>query len=189
MRLYIKYMVSLRCKMLVQEELERLEIPYGFIDLGMVELLEEISNTQRNKLKRNLLRFGLKMHDDKKSILIERIKNTILEMINYADGCPKMNYSEYISEKLNYDYTYLANTFSDVKGITIQQYIIFNKIERVKELLSYGELNLTEISYKLHYSSMAHLSGQFKKVTGFSPSNYREMKLNQEELKLSTAVI
>ncbi len=182
-------MVSLRCKMLVKEELERLEIPYGFIDLGMVELLEGISNRQRNNLKRNLLKIGLKMHEDKKSILIERIKNTILEMIKYADGCPKMNYSEYISEKLKYDYTYLANTFSEVKGITIQQYIIFNKIERVKELLLYDELNLTEISYKLHYSSMAHLSGQFKKVTGYSPSRYKEMKLRQEELKLSPAGI
>ncbi len=183
MKLYIKNMVSLRCKFLVKEELERFGIPFGFIDLGEVELLDEISIVQRNKLKRNLLRFGLRLHIDKKGILIEKIKNTILEMIQYSDGFPKMNYSEYISEKLNYDYTYLANTFSEVKGITIQQYIIFNKIERVKELLLYNELNLTEISYKLHYSSMAHLSGQFKKVTGYSPSGYKEMKLNQEELK------
>jgi len=181
MRLYIKYMVSLRCKMLVKEELERLEIPFGFIDLGMVELLEEISNIQRNNLKKSLLRFGLKLHEDKKSILIEKIKNTILERIQYADGCPKMNYSEYISEKLNYDYTYLANIFSEVKGITIQQYIILNKIERVKELLLYDELNLTEISYKLHYSSVAHLSGQFKKVTGLSPSFYKVLKQKREE--------
>ncbi len=176
MRLYIKYMVSLRCKMLVEEELERLEIPFGFIELGMVELPGEISITQRNELKWNLLRFGLKLHEDKKSILIEKIKNAILEMIQYLDGCPTMNDSEYISEKLNYDYTYLANTFSEVKGITIQQYIILNKIERVKELLMYDELNLTEISYKLHYSSVAHLSGQFKKVTGLSPSFYKLLK-------------
>jgi AraC-like DNA-binding protein len=181
MRLYIKNMISLRCKMLVKEELERLEIPFGFIDLGMVELLEEISIVQRNELKRNLLRFGLKLHKDKKSILIEKIKNTILEMIQYTDGSPKVNYSDYISEKLNYDYTYLANIFSEVKGITIQQYIILNKIERVKELLLYDGLNLTEISYKLHYSSVAHLSGQFKKVTGYSPSIYKEIKQKQEE--------
>jgi len=182
MRLYIKYMVSLRCKMLVKEELEKLEIQFGFIDLGMVELLEEISILQRNELKKNLLRFGLKLHEDKKSILIERIKNTILEMIQYDHGCLKMNYSEYISEKLNYDYTYLANIFSEVKGMTIQQYIILNKIERVKELLLYDELNLTEISYKLNYSSVAHLSGQFKKVTGYSPSIYIEMRQKREEL-------
>jgi len=174
-------MVSLRCKILVKEELERLEIPFGFIDLGTVELLKEISIIQRNELKRNLLRFGLKLHKDKKSILIEQIKNTILEMIQYADGRPKMNYSEYISEKLNYDYTYLANIFSEVKGITIQQYIILNKIERAKELLLYDELNLTEISYKLDYSSVAHLSGQFKKVTGLSPSIYKLLKRKREE--------
>jgi AraC-like DNA-binding protein len=167
--------------MLVKEELERLDIPFGFIDLGMVELHEEISITQRNELKKNLLRFGLKLHEDKKSILIEKIKNTILEMIQYADGCPKINYSDYISEKLNYDYTYLANIFSEVKGITIQQYIILNKIERVKELLLYDELNLTEISYKLHYSSVAHLSGQFKKVTGYSPSFYKVLRQKREE--------
>ena len=189
MRLYIKYMVSLRCKMLVREELERLEIPFGFIDMGMVELLEEISLNQRSQLKKNLLRFGLKCHEDKKSILIEKIKNTILEMIQYADGCPKMNYSDYISEKLNYDYTYLANIFSEVKGITIQQYIILNKIERVKELLLYDELNLTEISYRLHYSSVAHLSGQFKKVTGLSPSFYKEQKQKREETKVMMEAI
>ena len=182
-------MASLRCKMLVREELERLEIPFGFIDLGTVELLEEISIKQRDQLKKNLLRFGLKLHEDKKSILIEKIKNTILEMIQYADGCLKMNYSDYISEKLNYDYTYLANIFSEVKGITIQQYIILNKIERVKELLLYDELNLTEISYKLHYSSVAHLSGQFKKVTGLSPTFYKEMKQKREETKVTMEAV
>ena len=173
-------MVSLRCKMLVKEELERLEIQFGIIDIGVVELLEDITIKQREELKRNLQSFGLILHEDKKSILIEKIKNTITEMIQYSDGCPKMNYSDYISEKLNYDYTYLANVFSEVKGITIQQYIILNKIERVKELLLYDELNITEISYKLHYSSVAHLSGQFKKVTGYSPSIYRKMQQNQE---------
>jgi AraC-like DNA-binding protein len=170
--------------MLVKEELEKLEIPFGFIELGMVELLEEISLKQRNQLKRNLLKFGLKLHKDKKSILIEKIKNTIIEMIQHTDGTPKMNNSDYISEKLNYDYTYLANIFSEVKGITIQQYIILNKIERVKELLFYDELNLTQISYKLHYSSVAHLSGQFKKITGYSPSIYKELKQKRVDTKV-----
>jgi AraC-like DNA-binding protein len=174
-------MVSLRCKLLIKEELEKLEIPFGSMDLGMVELLEEISLQQRDQLRKNLLKFGLKLHEDKKSILIEKIKNTILEMLQYDNGCPKMNYSEYISEKLNYDYTYLANIFSEVKGITIQQYIILNKIERAKELLLYDELNLTEISYKLHYSSVAHLSGQFKKITGLSPSVYKLLKRKREK--------
>jgi len=176
MRLYIKYMVSLRCKMMVKEELKKLGIKYVIVDLGMVEILEDISKKQREQLKVNLLKSGLELLDDKKSILIEKIKNVITEMVHYSDELPKVNYSEYISEKLGYDYTYLANTFSDVKGITIQQFIINHKIERVKELLLYDELNLTQISYKLHYSSVAHLSNQFKKVTGLSPSFYKQLK-------------
>lgn len=169
-------MVSLRCKMMVKEELKNLGLHYVVVDLGMVEILEDISEEQREKLKINLLRSGLELLDDKKSILIEKIKNVITELIHYTDELPEMNYSNYISEKLNYDYTYLANIFSEVKGINIQQYIIINKIERVKELLLYDELNLTEIAYKLHYSSVAHLSNQFKKVTGLSPSFFKQLQ-------------
>lgn len=169
-------MVSLRCKMMVKEELKSLGLKYVVVDLGMVEILEDINVQQREILKENLLRSGLELLDDKKAILIEKIKNVITEMIHYSDELPKVNYSDYISEKLHYDYTYLSNIFSEVKGITIQQYIIINKIERVKELLLYDELNLTEISYKLHYSSVAHLSNQFKKVTGLSPSFYKQLK-------------
>lgn len=176
MKLYIKYMVSLRCKMMVQEELEKLGLQYETIDLGMVEVLEDITTEQRKQLKENLLQSGLELLDDKKSILIEKIKNTIIDMIHHSDELPKENYSDYLSKKLEYDYTYLANTFSEVKGITIQQFIIVHKIEKVKELLLYGEFNLTEISYKLHYSSVAHLSNQFKKVTGLSPSFYKQLK-------------
>ena len=169
-------MVSLRCKMMVKEELKKLGLKYVVVDLGMVEIMEDITQLQREQLKKNLLKSGLELLDDKKSILIEKIKNVITEMIHYTDELPTENYSEYISEKLGYDYTYLANTFSEVKGITIQQFIIINKIERVKELLLYDELNLTEISYKLHYSSVAHLSNQFKKVTGLSPTYYKQLK-------------
>lgn len=176
MKLYIKYMVSLRCKMLVKEELSKLGIKYGIVELGMVEVIEDISPEQREKLKENLLKSGLELLDDKKSILVEKIKNVIIEMIHYSDELPIENYSEYISNKLEYDYTYLANTFSEVKGINIQQFIIIHKIERVKELLLYDELTLTEISHKLHYSSVAHLSNQFKKVTGLSPSFYKQLK-------------
>lgn len=176
MKLYIKYMVSLRCKMAVKEELRNLGLKHAVVDLGVVEILEDISPRQREQLKTNLLRSGLELLDDKRSILIEKIKNVITEMIHYTDEIPKENYSDYISEKLGYDYTYLANTFSEVKGITIQQFIIINKIEKVKELLLYNELNLTEISRKLHYSSVAHLSNQFKKVTGLSPSYYKQLK-------------
>ena len=176
LKLYIKYMVSLRCKMLVKEELKKLGFQNIIVDLGTVEMLEDITAKQRQQLKENLLRSGLELLDDKRSILIERIKNVIIEMIHYADELPTMNYSDYISEKLDHDYTYLSNIFSEVKGSTIQQFIILHKIEKVKELLLYDELNLTEISYKLHYSSVAHLSNQFKKVTGLSPSFFKQLK-------------
>lgn len=176
MKLYVKYMVSLRCKMVVHQELERLGIKNAVVDLGTVELLDDISSEQRLILKENLLKTGLEVLDDKKSILIEKIKNVVIEMIHYSDELPKENFSDYVSEKLGYDYTYLANTFSEVKGMTLQHFIIINKVEKVKELLLYDELNLTEISYKLNYSSVAHLSNQFKKITGLSPSFYKQLK-------------
>ena len=181
MKLYIKYMVSLRCKLMVKEELKQLGLHYVVLDLGMVDVLEEITEQQREQLKINLLKSGLELMDDKKSILIDKIKNVIIEMIHYSDELPDINYSDYISEKLNYDYTYLSNIFSEVKGITIQQFIIIHKIEKAKELLLYDELNLTQISYKLHYSSVAHLSNQFKKVTGLSPTYYKLLKQKRKE--------
>ena len=162
--------------MIVKEELTKLGLHFVIVDLGMVETLEDITELQREQLKVNLLKSGLELLDDKKSILIEKIKNIIIEMIHYTDEIPRVNYSEYISEKLKYDYTYLSNIFSEVKGITIQQFIIIHKIELVKDLLLYDELNLSEISYKLHYSSVAHLSNQFKKVTGLSPSFFKKLK-------------
>ena len=176
MKLYIKYMVSLRCKMMVKAELKKLGLRYVVLELGMAEVMEEITPEQREQLKVNLLRSGLELLDNKKSILIEKIKNVITEMIHHSDELPKLNFSDYISEKLGYDYTYLSNIFSEVKGITIQQYIMTHKIERVKELLLYDELNLTEIAHKLHYSSVAHLSNQFKKITGLTPSFYKKLK-------------
>jgi AraC-like DNA-binding protein len=176
MNLYIKYMVSLRCKMLVKSELEKLGLTCISVDLGMVEIREDISKEQLEIFNKNLKKSGLELLDDKKNILVEKIKAVIIEMIHYSDEVPKVNDSDYISEKLNYDYTYLSNTFSEVKGMTIQQYIILHKIERVKELLIYDELTLTEIAYKLHYSSVAHLSNQFKKVTGLTPTYFKDLK-------------
>jgi AraC-like DNA-binding protein len=123
-----------------------------------------------------LLHSGLELMDDKRAILIEKIKNVIVEMIHYSDGQATVNYSDYISEKLHHDYTYLSNVFSEVKGITIQQFILLHKIERVKELIIYGELNMTEIAWKMNYSSVAHLSNQFKKITGLTPSHFKKMK-------------
>jgi AraC-like DNA-binding protein len=162
--------------MFVKEELKKLGLHYVIVDLGVVEVLEDITTVQREQLKVNLLKSGLELLDDQRSILVEKIKNVIIEMIHYSDELPNVNYSDYISEKLDYDYTYLANIFSEVKGITIQQFIIIHKIEKVKELLLYDELNITEISYKLHYSSAAHLSNQFKKITGLTPTFYKQLK-------------
>lgn len=174
-------MVSLRCKMLVKEELIKMGFKCLNVELGTVEIKEDLSQEKREELKIVLLKSGLELLDDSKNILIEKIKSVIIEMIHYEEEIPKVNNSTYISEKLDYDYSYLANTFSEVKGITIQQYIIFHKIEKVKELLLYDQLTLTEISYKLHYSSVAHLSNQFKKVTGLSPSYYKELKLKRNK--------
>jgi AraC-like DNA-binding protein len=173
-------MVSHRCKMMVKEELNKLGLHYVIVELGMVEILEDITPEQRYQLKENLSMSGLELLDDKKAILIEKIKNIITEMVHHSEEVPKVNYSDYISEKLDLNYTYLANIFSEVKGMTIQQFIIIQKIERVKELLLYNELNLTEISYKMHYSSVAHLSNQFKKVTGLAPSFFRNLKQKRE---------
>jgi len=162
--------------MVVKAELKKLGLHYSIVDLGMVEIYEDLTPEQWQELKSNLLRSGLELLDDKKSILIEKIKSVIIEMIHYSEELPKINYSNHISETLDHDYTYLSNTFSEVKGITIQQYIIYHKIERVKELLLYDELTLTEISYRMQYSSVAHLSNQFKKVTGLSPTFYKQLK-------------
>lgn len=169
-------MVSYRCIMVVKEELKSLGILYANVNLGEVEILEKISSSQRESLSLNLKKIGLELLDDKKSILIDKIKNEVIKMIHHSDSLPKVNYSDHMSEKLGYDYTYLSNIFSEVQGITIQQFIIFNKIEKVKELLLYNELNLTEISYRLDYSSVSHLSNQFKKVTGLTPSFFKQMR-------------
>lgn len=181
MKIYVKYMVSLRCKMVVKEELKKLGLHFIVVDLGEIEIMEDLSDLQREGLKTALLNSGLELMDDKRAVLIEKIRNVIVEMIHYSDEMPKINYSDYISEKLNYDYTYLSNLFSEVKGITIQQFIIMHKIERVKELLLYDELNLTEISYRLQYSSVAHLSNQFKKVTGLTTSQFKHLKIRHRD--------
>ena len=169
-------MVCIRCKMVVKSELERIGVPYLVVELGEVEIPGTISQEQRKELDILLKKSGLELMDDKKSMLIERIKTVIIELIHYSNELPKTKFSEYLSEKLNHDYTYLSNLFSEVQGITIEHYIIAHKIERVKELLVYDELNLTEIAYKLHYSSVAHLSNQFKKVTGLTPSHFKHLK-------------
>jgi AraC-like DNA-binding protein len=176
MKLYIKNMVSIRCKMLVKSELERLNLPHKTVELGEVELEENISDQKREELKQALLKSGLVLMEDKKSVLVEKIKTIIIEMIHYTDELPKVNYSMYISQKLNLNYTYLANLFAEVKGTTIEQFIIIHKIERVKELIIYDELSLTDIAALMQYSSVAHLSKQFKKITGLTPSHFKQLK-------------
>ena len=162
--------------MVVKAELDKLGLHYGIVDLGEVEVKENVDAIQRDQLKIGLLRSGLELMDDKKAMLIEKIKNVIVEMVHYSDELPKTKNSDFIADKLAFDYTYLANLFSEATGITIEQFIIIHKIERVKELLLYDELTLTEISYKLNYSSVAHLSNQFKKITGLSPSHFKQLK-------------
>ncbi|MBA4250592.1 MAG: AraC family transcriptional regulator [Chlorobiaceae bacterium] len=176
MKLYIKYMVSNRCKIMVREELKNLGLQYVTLDLGEVEVMEKISEEQKEQFKIALLKSGLELMDDKKAILIEKIKNVIIEMIHHTDELPQINFSDYISEKLGYDYTYLANLFSKTVGTTIEHFILLHKIERVKELLIYNELNLTEIAWKLQYSSVGALSNQFKKITGLTPSFFKSLK-------------
>lgn len=167
--------------MVVKDELKKLGLHYTIVDLGMVDVFEEITSEQRELLKANLLRSGLELLDDKKSILIEKIKNVIIEMIHYSEELPKVNYSDHISEKLNHDYTYLSNTFSEVKGITIQQYIIFHKIERVKELLLYDELTLTEISYRMQYSAWPIYQTSLKKLPASAPPSINSSNKNARE--------
>lgn len=175
-KIYIKNMVSLRCKMRVIEELNLQNLKYGLIELGIIEIINEISDSQLTILKENLSKSGLEIIDDKKSILIEKIKNTIIEMVHYTHDLPKEKYSHYLSHKIGYDYTYISNVFSEINGVTIQQFIINHKVEKIKELMMYNEYSLTEISHRMHYSSVAHLSNQFKKITGLSPSFYKQMK-------------
>ena len=169
-------MVSNRCKLAVKEELKKLALHFIVVELGEVEIMEKITPEQREQLQTGLLNWGLELMDDRRSVLIERIKNVIIEMVHHSKEVIRINFSHYLSQKLDHDYTYLANLFSEVQGITIEQFIIAHKIERIKELIIYGEMNITEIAWKMNYSSVAHLSNQFKKMTGLTPSHFKSLK-------------
>lgn len=177
-------MVSIRCKMAVKSALDNMGLHYTSVDLGEAEIKEELTAEQRATLKEVLLVSSLLLMDDKKAMLIEKIKNIIVEMVHYSDDFPTCNFSDYLTEKLDHDYAYMASLFSEVTGITIEHFIIAHKIEKVKELLLYDELNLTEISYKLNYSSVAHLSNQFKKVTGLTPTYFKNLKQHRKRIHL-----
>ena len=169
-------MVCIRCQMVVKAELENIGVRYVDVKIGEVNTVEDVSRDKLDQLDLALRKAGLMLMDDKKSILVEKIKAAVIELVHYTEDQIKTNLSDYLSEKLNYDYTYLANLFSEVKGITIEDFYLTHKIEKVKELIVYDELNLSEIAYKLHYSSVSHLSNQFKKITGLTPSHFKKLK-------------
>ena len=181
MRFYIKNMMCIRCKKVVNAELDKLGVRYDNKCLGEVEILDECSGDQLEKLGQALKECGMELIVDKNSRIVEKIKNLIIEQIHYSDEELKINFSAYLSEELHYDYNYLSNLFSEVNGTTIEQFIIHQKIERVKELLVYQDMNLSEIAWKLHYKSVQHLSGQFKKVTGLTPSNFKKLRLQRQK--------
>ena len=176
-------MVSNSCKMMVKEELKKLGLHFIVVDLGEVDILEDLTEKQLNQLKIDLSQLGLELLDDKRIVLIEKIKNIIIELILNSDETIKIKFSNFLSEKLHHNYTYLANLFSEVQGISIQHFMILHKIERVKELMFYDELNLKEIAYRLNYSSVAHLSNQFKKVTGLSPAHFKQLKQLKDKMR------
>jgi AraC-like DNA-binding protein len=169
-------MVSNRCKMVVKSELQKHGLHFTTVQLGEVEVMEVVSKELFDNINTALKKTGLELMDEKNSILVEKIKTIIIELVHYTDNQIKVNLSDYLSEKLNHNYTYLSNLFSEAKGTTIEQFFLSHKIEKVKELLAYDELNLTEIAYKLHYSSVSHLSNQFKKMTGLTPSHFKNLK-------------
>lgn len=169
-------MVSNRCKMAVKEELQKLGLHFVLVDLGEVEVMEDLTSEQLLQINEGLHVSGLELMDDKKAILIEKIKNIVIEMVHHSEELIKTNFSDYLAEKLSHSYSYLANLFSEVQGITIEQFIISHKVERIKELIMYNEMNITEIADNMNYSSVAHLSNQFKKVTGLSPSHFKNLK-------------
>ncbi|AMR30148.1 AraC family transcriptional regulator [Mucilaginibacter sp. PAMC 26640] len=176
MKIYLKNMVCIRCKMLVEQQLKKLSIPYKTVDLGEVQMTDAITVEQLAAFKSVLQKFGLEVLDNRKSLLIENIKKVIVEMIEYEELPVKLNFSNLLSKKLNYDYTYMANLFSELEGVNVGHYLITHKIERVKELLVCDKLSLKDISYKMHYSSVAHLCHQFKKITGLTPSHFKRVK-------------
>lgn len=179
LKLFIKYMVSIRCKLAVKEVLKNHGLHFIVVDLGEVDIMENLSDEKREKLNSALHSIGLELMDDKKAILIERIKNAVVEMVHHSEEPLKVKFSEYLRKKLNHNYTYLANLFSEVQGTTIENFIILHKIEKIKECIIYDELSISEIAWKMNYSSVAHLSNQFKKVTGLTPTHFKQLKVKK----------
>lgn len=173
-------MVSHRCKMAVVQELKKLGLRYNTVDLGIVDLQDDLTKEQRNALKQALFSTELELIEDKKDIMVEQIRNAVVEVIHDLENKIEVPFSTFLSNKLKLNYTYLSNLFTKSEGVTIAQFIIKNKIERVKELIQYNELSFSEIAFELHYSSIAHLSNQFKKITGNTLTFYKTHGLKRE---------
>jgi AraC-like DNA-binding protein len=165
--------------MAVKSELEKFGLHHTRVELGEAEIMEDLSTEQLDNLNTSLKMIGLELLFDKKYIMVEKIKTVIIELVHFNEDQIKTNLSDYLCERLNHNYTYLSNLFTEIKGTSIENFYLSNKIEKVKELLIYDELNLTEIAYKLNYSSVAHLSNQFKKMTGLTPSHFKKLKNNR----------
>ncbi|AZJ31095.1 AraC-type DNA-binding protein [Tenacibaculum mesophilum] len=181
MTLTIKNMVCNRCILVIQNELDKLGVGVKSIKLGEVILEKELTSDEKESLDKILLDLGFEIIDDKKSRIIEKIKNLIINLVHHQDSETKINLSELLSNELHHDYNYLSNLFSEVEGTTIEKYFIAQKIEKVKELLVYDELSLSEIAFRLHYSSVAYLSNQFKKVTGLTPSHFKKIRKDRRK--------
>ncbi|HLP55920.1 MAG TPA: helix-turn-helix domain-containing protein [Fluviicola sp.] len=185
MKLYIKNMVSARCKMAVKEALQSMGVHFVFVELGVVETMDDLTAEERRQLKETLLQSGLELMDDKKSELVQKVKNLILDMIYQSEEDRKMSFTAYLSKHTGHDYPYLASLFLEAQGTTIQQFIILHKVERIKELIMYSEMSITEITWKMNYSSVAHLSNQFKKVTGLTPTHFKQLKEKRDTMQLN----
>jgi len=180
-KIFIKNMVCYRCQIVVKNELDKLGFKYSDVKIGEADLVDDLQAEDLERLDKELNKAGLQLLSCKKTILIEKIKNAIIELAHYSDDHIKVNLSDYLSEKLHYDYTYLANIFSEAKGITIEKFFLTHKIEKVKELILYNEYTISEIARKMNYSSVAHLSKQFKKITGITPTHFKMTKNNKRD--------
>jgi len=176
MKIYVKNMACESCKLVVKEALEELGLSPVKIDLGEIETKEDVTDDEKKKLNTKIKKVGLELLEKKQGVLIEKIRKVIIDYVYKSDEKPNIKFSVLLSEELNHSYTYLANFFSEVEATTIEQYMIGLKIERIKELIILEEHTLSEIAYKLHYSSVAHLSTQFKKITGLTPSHFKSLK-------------
>jgi YesN/AraC family two-component response regulator len=188
MKVHIKYMISTGCKMLVRNVLKSMGLHFVILELGEVDIMENITTTQKERLQAELQDIGLELMEDKRTILLEKIKLTIIDLIHHNEEDKRINFSHYLSEKLMYDYTYMSNVFSEVMGISIEKYLIAQKIERIKELITYEELNINEIAWEMNYCNVAHLSNQFKKVTGLSPSQFKNLK-NKKRIPVDRVLV